>query len=328
MKDALVGYTGLVGSNLLLQHKFEGLYNSKNYQESYGTKPELLVFTGVPGSIVNVPPESDFMCVKQALDTITKIQPKKLVLISTISVYPELEGNELTPLQSSTAWGAYGNNRMWLEQQVSKLDFDTYVIRPGVVFGFGLKNKFLYDVLHPIPQFLNHSLYSRLSTQSHTISDAYQQTENQLLKLKLQFEKSNTKLSELLSAFHTIGWDSTKLTDSRSQFQFYPLKYTWKHIQIMIKENIRVLNLVSAPISAASIYENCFKRPFENILDKPAQYSNYTSCFASKFNDDSVYIFDQSQILLEILEFLISATHPERERERERERVKHSVGFI
>jgi hypothetical protein len=89
-----------------------------------------------------------------------------------------------------------------------------------------------------------------------------------------------------------------------------------------------VLNLVSAPISAASIYNNYFHQPFENILDKPPQYSNYTSCFASKFNDDSVYIFDQSKILLEILEFLTSATHPERERERERERESKTLCCI
>lgn len=50
--ESLVGYTGFVGSNLAESHSFDGLYHSKNIEQAYGTKPELLVYAGVPGGDV------------------------------------------------------------------------------------------------------------------------------------------------------------------------------------------------------------------------------------------------------------------------------------
>ena len=47
MKNALVGYTGFVGSNLAKEHDFEGLYNSKNIKNAYGTCPEFLIYAGI-----------------------------------------------------------------------------------------------------------------------------------------------------------------------------------------------------------------------------------------------------------------------------------------
>jgi hypothetical protein len=299
MKDALVGYTGLVGSNLLQQHQFEGLYNSKNYQASYGTKPGVLIFAGVPGTLVkaNSDPNQDFQYVETAIKTIRKIQPKRLILISTISVYPTFAGDESTPLKTNTAWGPYGDHRVWLEYEATKAIDDVFIVRPGVLFGSKLKKNFLFDILHPVPQFLKPETYQRLSRQSRIIEQNYSKTDSSLYQL--------TKgTHNLLNEFKRINWDSTKLTDSRSQFQFYPLKYMWEHIQIMIQENIRVLNLVSAPISAAAIYENYFHRPFVNLLNESPRCSNYTTIYPDKFYSQAPYCFDRQKILSMIINFL------------------------
>ena len=58
---ALVGYTGFVGSNICEKSKFEGLYNSKNMQDAYGTAPELLIYYGVRAEkfLANREPEKD-----------------------------------------------------------------------------------------------------------------------------------------------------------------------------------------------------------------------------------------------------------------------------
>lgn len=45
---SLVGFTGFVGSNLAMSTDFDGLYNSANIEEAYGTNPDLLVYAGVP----------------------------------------------------------------------------------------------------------------------------------------------------------------------------------------------------------------------------------------------------------------------------------------
>ena len=43
---ALVGYTGFVGSNIYTSGEFDAVYNSKNIEEAFGTKPDLLVYAG------------------------------------------------------------------------------------------------------------------------------------------------------------------------------------------------------------------------------------------------------------------------------------------
>ena len=85
MKTALVGYTGFVGSNIYAAGSFDGAYNSKNIEEAYGTNPDLLIYAGLRAEkyLANNAPEKDMELIKQAEDNITKINPKKLVLIST-----------------------------------------------------------------------------------------------------------------------------------------------------------------------------------------------------------------------------------------------------
>ena len=88
VKDILVGYTGFVGSNLVAAHGFSMCCNRKNIQESYGSKPDCLVYSGVPAEmfLANQNPEADLALMEQAIDNMRKIQPKSIVLISTIAV--------------------------------------------------------------------------------------------------------------------------------------------------------------------------------------------------------------------------------------------------
>ena len=44
---SIVGYTGFVGSNLCLSTQFDRKYNTKNIQEAFFTKPEILVYAGL-----------------------------------------------------------------------------------------------------------------------------------------------------------------------------------------------------------------------------------------------------------------------------------------
>ena len=82
---SLVGYTGFVGSNLNLNGEFQGLYNSKNIGEAFGTCPDILVYSGVPRQkfIANKYPERDFEIVKNAFENIKKINP--IVLIAKLA---------------------------------------------------------------------------------------------------------------------------------------------------------------------------------------------------------------------------------------------------
>ena len=87
--NALVGYTGFVGSNLYAPERFDAAWNSKNVGEGYGTKPELLVYAGVRAEkfLANRDPEKDLENIRDAMRNMERICPRKLVLISTIDVF-------------------------------------------------------------------------------------------------------------------------------------------------------------------------------------------------------------------------------------------------
>ena len=148
--DILVGYTGFVGSNLYKQHKFDGVYNSKNIADAFGTAPDLCVYSGVRAEKFTADrfPEQDLAHIKESLDNIRRINAEKLVLISTIDVIPPqkenifedtaYDTNKLTP---------YGKNRLYLEHEVRRLYPDAHIIRLPGLFGGGLKKNFIYDII-------------------------------------------------------------------------------------------------------------------------------------------------------------------------------------
>ena len=113
MKTALVGYTGFVGSNIYAAGSFDGAYNSKNIEEAYGTNPDLLIYAGLRAEkyLANNAPEKDMELIKQAEDNITKINPKKLVLISTIDVFKTPVGVDENSEIDTEDLHAYGFNR-------------------------------------------------------------------------------------------------------------------------------------------------------------------------------------------------------------------------
>ena len=66
--NALVGYTGFVGSNIYEHGTFDKVYNSKNIEEAYGLNQDLLIYAGMRAEkyLANNAPEKDMELVKQA----------------------------------------------------------------------------------------------------------------------------------------------------------------------------------------------------------------------------------------------------------------------
>ena len=119
---ALVGYTGFVGSNIYAAGDFDAVYNSKNIEDAFGTNPDLLVYAGLRAEkyLANNFPEKDMELIYQAQENITKIGPKKLVLISTIDVFKNPNGADENTEIDTDNLHAYGLNRYRLEQWVRK----------------------------------------------------------------------------------------------------------------------------------------------------------------------------------------------------------------
>ncbi|MEK7539952.1 MAG: pyridine nucleotide transhydrogenase [Patescibacteria group bacterium] len=148
MSSGLIGYTGFVGSNLLRQHPFDELYNSKNIQDIYGKVFDLLVCAGVSAVKwkANQEPEADWAGIQKLLDPLLTVKANTLVLISTVDVYPNPVGvSELTEITSED-YPAYGKQRLRLERLVRQQFPQVHILRLPALYGQGLKKNFIFDL--------------------------------------------------------------------------------------------------------------------------------------------------------------------------------------
>lgn len=303
MKTQLVGNTGFVGSNLQSEYDFNGLYHSENINEAYGKNPDLLVYSGVPAQkfLANKEPEKDFEIIENAINNIKKINPKEIVLISTIDVYKNpVDVDEDTKIDTENLQ-PYGYNRYYLEKWViENIENHLIVHLPGL-YGKNIKKNFIYDLIHVIPSMLTYEKYQELLNKDNSIENYYEKQENGFYKVK-KLNKSEENI--LKEYFNNIGFSALNFTDSRGKFQFYNLKYLWKHIQIARKNNIKVLNLATEPVEISEIYEYIKNEKFINEVANDVPNYNFKTKYAKIFEGKDGYIFSKEIILEDIKKFV------------------------
>lgn len=305
MKTELVGYSGFVGSNLCSSFKFDGLYDSKNVIEAYGTNPDLLVYSGVPAQkfLANKEPEKDFEVIKGAISNIEKIKPKKIVLISTIDVYKETAGMDENTKIISEDLQAYGRNRFYLEQWIMDNFSDYLIVHLPGLYGKNIKKNFIYDLIHIIPTMLKEEKYKELVSKNDFIEEYYEKLDNGFYKCKELSIEDRRKVKEY---FSNIGFSALNFTDSRGKYQFYNLAYLWKHIQYALDNNIKVLNLATEPISIRELYKYIKGKEFKNEITDNIPNYNFKTQYDNIYNGKNGYIFDKEFILEDIKKFVES----------------------
>ena len=308
--SALVGYTGFVGGNLAAAGKFDGLYNSKNITEAYGTEPDLLVYAGLSAEkyLANQNPEEDWKKILQAEENIRRISPEKLVLISTIDVFrnpvlvdekSEIETEALQP---------YGLHRYRLEEWVRKEYPDALIVRLPALFGRGLKKNFIYDFIHVIPFMLRKEKFAELSEKEPVLSDFYSSQENGFYRLKEEGKGSE----ELKAVFRRLGFSALSFTDSRSSYQFYDLSRLWSDLQHALELEIPLWHPATEPVTAGEVYRFLTGQEFVNELaGHPAQY-DYRTVYAKEFGGrdgcpdgcQNGYMMGKNEVLKRIQKFV------------------------
>lgn len=301
--DALVGYTGFVGSNLTASHPFDRLYNSKNIEEAFDTRPDLLVYAGVRAEmfLANHDPAADLAALKQAADNIARIAPKRLVLISTISVYDAPKGaNEDSPIDTDRLT-AYGANRRWLEQWGEEHCPNHLIVRLPALYGRNLKKNFLYDFIHVIPPMLTPAKLEELSAQEPMIRDYYLSQDNGFFKCRpIEGEERDA----LKAAFLRTGFSALNFTDSRSRYQFYGLSNLWGHIRRALDLGLDKLNLATQPVSVAEVYHALTSGEFVNELNKPVFDYDFRTKHADLLGGSDGYLETREQVLAGIRAFV------------------------
>jgi nucleoside-diphosphate-sugar epimerase len=145
-----VGYTGFVGGNLAAQHGFDAFYNSRNIEAIAGQSFDLLVVSGMPAAmwIANQDPAADRAVLDRLIGCLRQARANRVVVMSTVAVYPVPVEVDEDSLIDSTAQTPYGRHRLLLEQAVAQYFPHSLAVRLPGLFGKGLKKNAVYDLLH------------------------------------------------------------------------------------------------------------------------------------------------------------------------------------
>lgn len=150
MNNALIGYSGFVGSSLLKQLKFKSLYRSTNILDIKKKSFELVICAGAPAQkwFANKEPKTDLKKIKSLISNLKSIECKMFVLISTVDVFKSpINVNENTQIDENKLH-AYGLHRRLLEKFVEQQFRNYLIIRlPGLV-GPGLRKNIIFDFLN------------------------------------------------------------------------------------------------------------------------------------------------------------------------------------
>ncbi len=302
--NALVGYTGFVGSNILASGQFDAVYNSKNIEEAYGTNPDLLIYAGLRAEkyLANNAPEKDMELIYQAEENISKINPKKLVLISTIDVFKNPRDVDENSSIDCENLHPYGYNRYQLELWVRNKFTDALIIRLPGLFGKNIKKNFIYDYINIIPFMLNPEKYSELVNRIPELKGYYQIQDNGFYKVDID----DADKEKLKNIFRELGFSALNFTDSRSVYQFYNLGRLWDDIQTALENEIRLWHPATEPVSAKEVYKYLTGEVFENELGTSPVVYDYRTIFAETFGGMNGYICDKNEVLKEIKYFVLN----------------------
>lgn len=302
MNDLLVGSTGFVGGNLIDSHQFSHVCHSSDIHEYFGSYPDLCVYAGIPAAmfLANSNPEEDMEIMKTARENIKKINPKKLVLISSIAVYQDSRGKDEYSSMESESLPAYGKNRLQLEQWVREDYPDALIVRLPALYGKGLKKNFLYDLHTIVPSMLNKQKYEELSCKIDLVKIGYTLKDNGFYCLNGNVNKEELKMFFAVNDFNALSF-----TDSRSRYQFYNLNRLWNDINTAIDNGITILNLCTPPVSAKEVYQYVTgDASWTNELSKDPFDYNLHSIHSAIFGGKGPYLCSVGQELKDIKHFM------------------------
>lgn len=148
--NALIGYTGFIGQNLIKQINFNFLYNSKNILEIKNKEFDLVVSAGNSSTrwLVNKNPEKDFNNILSFIENIKTIKAKKFILLSTIDVYQKPYDVDEDTFVEDINNNHYGQNRFFLEKSIRNIFPSCLIVRLPIMYGHDLKKNIIFDALN------------------------------------------------------------------------------------------------------------------------------------------------------------------------------------
>ena len=305
MKKIIVGYSGFVGSNICANMNFDGMYDHTNVTDSYNSNPDLLIYCGVRAEkyLANTHPEQDMEIIKEAEMNIKKINPKKIVLISSIDVYKDSNGRDEDSSMDTENLQPYGYNRYCLEQWVQENYSNHLIIRLPALFGKNIKKNFFYDLLNPIPKLLNEKKYKELYDKNSDLENYYKIDKDSFYHLV-----NNADIEKLSVIMNQLNFSALNFTDQDATFQCFDLSLLVDIIETSLKNNINLLNVAVEPTSAQEIYNYIYNDNFNNKITDNPPYYNFKTKHYKVFNGNNGYIYSKEETLVKIKKFILGAS--------------------
>ena len=148
MRVAIVGSSGLIGSQLCEMYPEAKKFNSKNIHEVRNSNFDLLFLSTLPAEKwkANLFPQEDAEVVRTVSEHLASVSSERTLLVSTVDVFGSPVGvyESHFPIESEAS--GYGKNRLKFEKFVNSQFGRTWTVRlPGLV-GARIKKNVLYDL--------------------------------------------------------------------------------------------------------------------------------------------------------------------------------------
>lgn len=208
-ENAILGYTGFVGSNLALQiNDFDG-YNSKNLKEIIGKYYKNIYCACIPGVkyIANKEPSKDLQNIFNIIDILKTVKCDNFFLVSSQDCNSTLNSNEIYSIDPPTE---YGKNRLLFENFI-KSNFNAYILRIGCLFGKNLRKNIIFDLLTNNP-YLN-TIHEDSTMQLYCLDDLkndFQTMFKNNLHLSNKFSEP-IKISEIINVYNNVNKNYIKI---------------------------------------------------------------------------------------------------------------------
>ena len=146
--NAIIGWSGLIGQELLLHMKESvEIFNSSTIGNIVGKSFDRIYFCGLPAEkwLINKNPEADLKNLEKVQEFLKEVSCKHFILISTIDVLDTSYSQD----ENGCAYSQqpYGKHRKMMEDWVKNTQINWTIIRLPGLFGKGLKKNIIYDLI-------------------------------------------------------------------------------------------------------------------------------------------------------------------------------------
>ncbi|PTE19715.1 hypothetical protein C5F48_21395 [Cereibacter changlensis JA139] len=266
--DALVGFTGFVGSTLCRQHDFSAVFNRLNIAQAAGSKFDSVVCAAAPGSMftANRFPEQDAAATEALMEDLRPIKARQFILISSIAVFADFGGDDESSRSFQTAL-AYGRNRRRLEEFCLQRFGRCLIVRLPALFGCGIRKNFLFDLLNPMPSLLAEPRLAELADRlpaglGQGLRAIYRHDPSTGLQVIDRAALAATGQRPAYDAAVTaLGMSAVQFTHPESHFQYYDMTRLWTDICLSLQAGLDIIHLAPEPLEAGIIHEALLGRP-------------------------------------------------------------------